>query len=134
VKAQSYRDLTVWQLAMDLVVSTCALASQLPRHELFGLGSQLRRASVSVPANIAEGYSRVHRGDYVHHLSIARGSLEEVSTEISHRLGYLTEQDGTPISATVDRTGRMLRRLIDSLRPGRGHRSDTRHPIPDTRS
>src|SRR5690348_3439026 len=90
-----YRSLRVWQRAMDLVVESYALAHRLPLHERYGLASQLRRAAVSIPANIAEGNGRVHRGDYVHHLSIARGSLMELEThiEIAHRLQYLHEDD-----------------------------------------
>jgi hypothetical protein len=69
---KSYRDLTVWQRAMELVVSSYALASTFPRSEIYGLSSQLKRAAISVAANIAEGHGRMHTGDYMRHLSIAR--------------------------------------------------------------
>src|SRR5690242_3428082 len=75
-----HRQLIVWQRSMELLKQSYAIARCLPAEERFGMASQLRRAAVSVPANIAEGHSRVHRGDYVHHLSIARGSLAEVET------------------------------------------------------
>ena len=74
---KSYRDLLVWQKAMDLVEESYSVASQLPKTETFGLVSQIQRAAVSVPANIAEGHGRQHLGDYLHHLSIANGSLME---------------------------------------------------------
>jgi four helix bundle protein len=74
---RSYRDLIVWQKAMDLVVESYRLSRLLPKSEVYGLGSQLQRAAVSVPANIAEGQGREHLGEYVHHLSIANGSLME---------------------------------------------------------
>ena len=68
-----YRDLEVWQKAMDLVEQVYRLAKALPPEERYGLTSQIQRAAVSIPANIAEGHGRLHRGDYVHHLSMARG-------------------------------------------------------------
>ena len=72
-----YRDLLVWGRAMDLVVETYRLTEAFPREEKYGLVQQLRRAAVSVPSNIAEGHGRDHLGDYLHHLSIANGSLME---------------------------------------------------------
>ena len=88
---QTYRDLTVWQKSMDLVAEIYRLTKLFPQEELFGLTSQIRRAAVSVPANIAEGYGRIHRKEYLHHLSIARGSLMEVEThlQIAVRLTFL---------------------------------------------
>lgn len=88
-RLQSHRGLLVWQRAMDLDIASHRVARRLPSYERYELASQLRRASVSVPSNIAEGYGRIHRGDYVHHLSIARGSLAEVDTllDVCERLG-----------------------------------------------
>ena len=84
--------LAVWQRAMSLVVETYRVTAALPAAERFGLVTQARRAAVSVPANIAEGYGRLHRGDYVPHLSIARGSLMELRTLLhtAARLSYVT--------------------------------------------
>lgn len=115
---KSYRELEVWQRSMDLVVGAYKLTDLLPETEKFGLRSQLQRASVSIPANIAEGYGRVHRGDYVRHLSIARGSLAEVETllAVSVRLEFVSRD---AVKETWDLTqdvGRMLTRLIHSLR------------------
>lgn len=73
---RSYRDLVVWQKGMDLVVDCYHLTATFPKAETYGLVSQIRRAATAVPANIAEGHGRDHLGDYLHHLSIAKGSLE----------------------------------------------------------
>jgi four helix bundle protein len=112
------RQLTVWQKAMDLMVESHRLAARLPRVELFDLGSQIRRASVSVPANISEGNARAHRKEYLHFLSIARGSLSELDTllEGARRVDYLSEADLTRSSELLDHVSRMLSRLIASLR------------------
>src|SRR5262245_40474625 len=94
---RSYRDLAVWQFGMDLVVASYSIAKTLPAIERFELAAQIRRASVSVPANIAEGYGRRHRGEYLHHLYIANGSLKELETELilTERLGYTTTESLT---------------------------------------
>jgi len=77
---RTYRQLDVWQRAIELTTSVYELTARLPESERYGLRSQLQRAAVSIAADIAEGYGRSHRGDYLHHLSIARGSLAEVET------------------------------------------------------
>ncbi|HEX5436180.1 MAG TPA: four helix bundle protein [Gemmatimonadaceae bacterium] len=116
--APIYRRLKIWRTATDLVVETDALARQLPEHERYTLASQLRRAAVSIPANIAEGNGRVHRGDYLHHLSIARGSLLELDThlELALRLNYVCERDVDGARRLLDQVSRMLNRLIARLR------------------
>lgn len=88
---KSYRDLEVWQKAMDLVVMCYQITNKFPRKELYGLASQLQRAAVSVPANIAEGRERQYRREFLQHLSIAYGSLAEVEThvQIAERLEYI---------------------------------------------
>jgi four helix bundle protein len=89
---QSHRDLVVWQKGMDLFIEVYKLTDVMPRKEQFGLISQMQRAAASIPANIAEGQGRLHRGDFIRFLSISRGSLMEVETylEGTVRLGYLT--------------------------------------------
>jgi len=77
---KSYRDLLVWQEAMELVIGCYRISDRFPPRELYGLTNQLRRAAVSVPANIAEGRGRSHTREFVYHLSIAYGSLKEVET------------------------------------------------------
>jgi four helix bundle protein len=114
---QSYRDLAVWQKSMDLVVEVYRLSKLLPREEQFALASQLQRASVSIPANIAEGHGRLHRGDFYRHLSIARGSLMEVEThlQITVRLGYISETALSDVWTLLGDVGRLLNGLIRSL-------------------
>ena len=78
---ETYRDLEVWQVGMDLMVEVYRLTKTLPKEELYALSSQLKRASLSIPSNIAEGWGRKHRKEYLHHLSFAYGSLMEVETQ-----------------------------------------------------
>jgi four helix bundle protein len=113
----SYQDLMVWQRSMDLVTECYRLTECFPRTEVYGLSSQLQRAAVSVPANIAEGAGRGHTKEFIRHLGIARGSLFEVQTHvmISARLGYATAEQVQPIIAGITETGRMLHGLIASL-------------------
>lgn len=114
-----FRGLQVWQRAMDLVVASYHVAHKLPSHEQYALTSQLRRAAVSIPANIAEGDGRVHRGDYIYHLSVARGSLMELEThvEIACRLKYVREEELADIRKLMDHASRMLHRLTIRLKP-----------------
>ncbi len=102
---------------MNLVASSYVLARKLPQSELFALSSQIRRAAVSVPANIAEGYGRWNLKEYVHHLRIASGSLTELETHfmIGFRLGYLTAADVERILIDTDELGRMLMALVQKL-------------------
>ena len=117
-KIQSYRDLVVWQKAMDLVVTAYRIAARLPDHERYGLATQMRRAAVSIPANIAEGYGRCHRGDYIHHLSVANGSVKELEThfQIAIRLNYLPSNDVDLVLQQADEVGRMLAAVIAKLK------------------
>ncbi|NES46262.1 four helix bundle protein, partial [Moorena sp. SIO2C4] len=115
---KSYRDLKVWNRAMDLVVLCYQLTSKLPKTEIYGLSSQIQRAAVSIPANIAEGKGRLHLGDYIHHLSIANGSLKELETHllITGRLSYLKNSELQPVLELSDEIGRMLNILIEKLK------------------
>src|SRR5262245_66455825 len=94
MRIESYRDLRVRRTAMDLALEIYRLTSQFPSDERFGLTAQLRRAAVSVPSNIGEGHGRTHRGEYLHHLSIARGSAiaVEVQLTIAEHLNYLSAE------------------------------------------
>lgn len=114
---RDYRDLVVWKTALQLVIEGYEIANHLPQHERYALSSQLRRAAVSIPANIADGNGRLHRGDYIRHLSIARGSLMELGThiEIALRLHYVHEDDLTSFRELLDHAGRKLSRLIARL-------------------
>jgi four helix bundle protein len=114
---KSYRELDVWQKSVDLVEQTYVLTRRFPDEERFGLISQLRRAAVSVPANIAEGYGRKHRAEYAHHVSMARGSFFEWETHmvIAMRLGYATEGQVVQLRQVAQDVGKMLNRLIAAL-------------------
>ena len=116
-EVKSYKDLAVWQKAMDLVIICYRISSQLPKTEIYGLSSQIRRAAVSIPANIAEGKVRNHIGDYIRHLSIANVSLKELETHllIVNRLSYLEIKHIEPALKLSDEVGRMLNSLIDKL-------------------
>ena len=118
---KSYRDPLVWQRAMDLVAESYRLTADLPKTETYGLATQIRRAAVSIPTNIAEGHGRDHLGDYLHHLSVANGSLMELETHflLCVRLSYVP---GNEVEGLLEKTGevsRMLSGLIRSLKQTR---------------
>ncbi len=102
---------------MDLAVAVHEVTRSFPRDETFGLTSQVRRSSYSVPLNIAEGHSRMHRKEYLNHLSIARGSLSESETalELAGRLGYSDADTLRKLHELCGETGRLLNGLIRSL-------------------
>jgi four helix bundle protein len=114
---QTYQELDIWKKAIDLVEQVYRLTGEFPAEEKFGLVSQIRRAAVSVPANIAEGYGRKHRGDYLHHLSMSRGSLFEVETHlaIAVRLRFVTVEQTQFAHELVQDISKMLYRLMESL-------------------
>jgi len=116
--AGDYRDLRVWQRATDLVVMIYAATRRFPREERFGLSAQMRRAAVSVAANIAEGNSRLHRGEYIHHASVARGSLSELRThlELARRLELIDPRAFAECENQTSEVIRLLQRLITRLR------------------
>ena len=104
-------------LGMDLVEEIYLLTRDFPRHETYGLGGQLQRASVSIPSNIAEGYVRRHRKEYLQHLSMAQASLAEIDTqlEIAVPLGYLPPEHDTKVREQVTSLGKQLYNLRRSL-------------------
>ena len=114
---QSYRDLRVWQLGMDLTVELYKTTQSFPSEEKFGLTSQIRRAASSIPANIAEGHAR-GRKEYQQFLRIAAGSLTELETHlmISQRVGLLPETKLEEILRTTDQLGRMINKLRSALK------------------
>jgi four helix bundle protein len=115
---KSYRDLVVWQKAMDFVEESYRVATLLPKNENYGLISQIQRAAVSIPANIAEGHGRDHLGDYLHHLSMANGSLMELETHLLllPRLSYLETKELEIAFNLADQVGKMLAALSSSLK------------------
>src|SRR5687768_5936990 len=112
-----YRDLIVWQRAIELLVEIYRLTPRLPRDERFGITSQLHRAAVSVSANIAEGNGRRHRAEYAHHVSIARGSALEVESLLlaAIRLGMLDEDQAATSPSHLNEISRMLNALYRAL-------------------
>ncbi len=113
-----YSELVVWQKAMNLVERVYGLTEQFPNDEKFGLTSQLRRAAVSIPANIAEGHGRKYTNAYLNHLSIAGGSLMELETlfQITRRLGLVDNEAENLLLAQTDEIGSMLSGLRNSLK------------------
>lgn len=127
---KSYRELEVWREAVTMAVDCYRLTATFPRHELYGLASQLQRAAVSVPANIAEGHGRWSRKEFVRFLSIAHGSLAELETHlnIATELDYLQPESLAAIWERTARVGRMLHGLRRALE------RSSRSPAPDRRS
>ena len=119
--AKSYRELVVWQKAMSLAESAYAVAGLLPGNERFGLCSQIRRAAISVPSNIAEGHERRSRAEYRRFIAIACGSLAELETqlELANRLHHFDQATLTRSLALADETGRLLRSIERALREPR---------------
>ena len=119
-KLSSFRQLEVWQLGMTLCERVYAVSALLPNSE-FDLRRQLRKASVAIPSNVAEGYKRRTRPSYINHVSIASGSQGELDTELelAVRLKLLSAESCSEAIALTDRVGGMLWRLEESLRASR---------------
>jgi four helix bundle protein len=115
---KTYRELEVWKRGVDLVTEIYSLTKKLPSDERFGLIAQLQRSAISIPSNIAEGYGRSHRGDYLHHLSMANGSLCELETQliIAGRLKYITRSEAKIAWGLCQETGKMLNAIIKGLK------------------
>ena len=113
-----HEKLDLWQKAIDFVVEVYKATEDWPKEEKYGLTSQVRRAAVSVPANISEGAGRFSNKEFAYFLSNAQGSASEVETEllIAHRLGYLTEAKFLSLRARCDDLGRMLVGLTRKVR------------------
>jgi four helix bundle protein len=116
--AQHYKDLIAWQKAMDLVAAIYGLTDKFPRREVYSLTDQIRRASVSVPSNIAEGQAHFNPREFLHFLRHARGSLAELETQllIAQRLKYCDPADITPVLQQIDELSRILSGLVNSLK------------------
>jgi four helix bundle protein len=114
---QTYRDLLVWQKGIELCESIYVISREFPREELYGLTTQIRRAAVSVPSNIAEGSGRTTRGEFVQSVGHCRGSLFEVETQllVAQRVSYLCKEQIQPLLVLTDEIGRLSSGLIRSL-------------------
>lgn len=112
-----YQDLVVWQRAIDLVPTVYTAIREFPAHENFALSAQVRRAVVSISANIAEGQGRQHRKEFLQHLSIAKGSLAELHSllTVAHRLGYLESTARDELETALSGVRRPLTGLLETL-------------------
>lgn len=135
MEIKSYRDLQVWQLGRVLVRRTYALTQSFPQSELYGLTSQMRRAAVSVPSNIAEGHSRHSTADFISFISIAIGSLSELDTQLilSMDIGYLSEESYQEISVDIATLQRQLHSLRQKL-SSKKKLPSSQPPIPNPQS
>ena len=117
MSAQNFRDLIVWQRAMQLAKTCYEVTKRFPRSEIFGMTSQIRRAAGSVPANIAEGNGRAHTREYLNHLGIAKGSLSELETHLllSREVELLSEEDLNRCLPLIEEVGKMLVALRAAL-------------------
>jgi four helix bundle protein len=115
---KSFRDLEVWVMAMELATAIYKLTENFPSHEQYGIIAQIRRAAVSIPANVAEGHNRRQNGPYRNHVGIALGSQGELDTliELSVRLRYASDADVLQTQAMTARVGQMLSGLFRSLK------------------
>ncbi len=119
MKSSNYKELKVWQKAMDLTVEVYELVKLLPKEETYALSDQMRRAVVSIPSNIAEGQGRNSDKEFIQFLSFARGSLWELETqiEICVRIGYIDKSQKTNIYNLIAEISKMLNALSNSLKP-----------------
>ena len=117
MKIKSFRDLRIWQLAMELVEQIYRTTRDFPKEELYGLTSQIRRAAVSIPSNIAEGHTREHTKEFLNHISMAQASLAEVDTqlEIARRLNYISAEAMSSFNARVVSLGKQQYALRNAL-------------------
>jgi len=114
---KNYRELIVWQKAMDLTVRVYEITKAFPHEEIYGLTSQLRRAAVSIPSNIAEGQGRHTTADFIRFLGIAYGSLQETETQLTlaTRLGYIQESQEAQLLEQCAEVGKLINGLTHSL-------------------
>ncbi len=132
---ESSRDLRVWQQGMELAERIHQITEHFPKHELYRLASQIRRAAVSVPSNIAEGHTRESSREYLQAISVARGSLAELETqiELACRCGYISAAERDSVLALTIPLGKQLAALRNALqRTPRSPTPDPRLPTPDS--
>jgi four helix bundle protein len=116
-KIESYRDLIVWQKSMDLCEKVYLVTQDYPKIEIYGLTSQTRRCSVSIPSNIAEGFQRGHKKEYIQFLYVSFGSGAELETQllIALRVGYLKREKFDELNTLLEEVMKMLNSLINKL-------------------
>lgn len=120
MKVKAYTDLIAWQKAITLVKEIYAASKSFPKEEIYGLTSQLRRAAVSIPSNIAEGQGRGSKNEFIHFLGNAKGSLFELQTQvhIAKELGYVDQKRAKHLIEISDEIGRIINGLLNSLHHG----------------
>ncbi|HZZ29724.1 MAG TPA: four helix bundle protein [Pirellulales bacterium] len=118
MKVDNYRDLIVWQRSVDVAHAIRQSTLAFPKHETFGLASQIQRAAVSIPANIAEGHERESTKEYLYHLSVAQGSRAELETHLTlaEMSGYLEATEVDQFLKRLDEIGKMIRAIQKSLK------------------
>ncbi|MGB8993085.1 MAG: four helix bundle protein [Desulfobaccales bacterium] len=118
LKSRSFRDLDVWKLSIEFVKNIYKITNKFPKSELFGLASQLRRAAISIPSNIAEGQGRNSSKEFKQFLGIAQGSLAEIETQliIANEINYLVGEELSPLLIDLDVIRKMIKALSNSLR------------------
>ena len=124
VVIESYKDLDVWKVAMTLAQESYLLTARFPKDEMYGMAAQIRRAAVSIPANIAEGYGRDLTGSFVQFLRIAQGSARELETHLilAERIRLADQETVAPLQELCERVSKMLRSLIRSLEARRANK------------
>jgi len=117
MKIQDFKELRIWQKGIELVMDTYTLTKHFPKEELYTLTSQIRRAAISIPSNIAEGFKRYHYKEYKQFLYIALGSIAEIETQliISEKLNYISKNDLDSLSEKIDHISRMIKVLLQKL-------------------
>ena len=117
ITIKSYKDLLIWQKGIEIVKETYLLCDKLPNKELYGLQSQMKRAAVSIPSNIAEGYGRNYTQNYIQFIKIARGSLLELETQviISKELGLVNDSQYSKLISLIIEENKMLNAFIKSI-------------------
>lgn len=118
MSVNSYRDLKVWQLSMEIGYAVREMTLVFPKQEMFGLASQIQRAVVSIPANIAEGHERDSTKEYLRHLSIAQGSRAELETELmfARKSNYISQESLDRVLGQIDEVGRMITAIQKTLK------------------
>jgi four helix bundle protein len=116
-KVKTYKDLLIWKKGIDIVKETYLICQQIPKDELYGLQSQLKRSSISIPSNIAEGWGRNYTNSYIQFLKIARGSLLELETQmiIAKELDFITDDSFFKIEGLITEESKMLNAFIKSI-------------------
>ena len=117
IKIRNFRELEVWKLGKKIVLEVYRVTKGLPKEEMYGLVAQMRRAAVSIPSNVAEGFNRKHNPEYRQLLYVALGSCAELETqiEVAHDLGFLSVDDRDKVLEQLDHESRMMRNLIKRL-------------------